>query len=132
MEALMNEMNAQMEMVATPVQIWMNWMMVIFLSSIFFSFKHIEARFAFGAFLLTMPIGMLIFHQIRNVHILGIAHFIVWLPLAIYLVKRMKSGAEKYQKWGSFRIWHHLILLTIVISLLFDARDIVLVAMGQK
>ena len=94
MENLMTEMNAQMVDASMPVQIWMNWMMFIFASSIFFVFRHVEARFALLSFILTMPLAFAVFYYARTVHLLGIVHIIAWVPLAIYLVQKNEGGRK--------------------------------------
>lgn len=124
-------MNTQMANLPNPVQMWMNWMMLIFLSSILFAWKYKTARWAIISFLLTMPLAMYIFYLTNTVHLIGIAHIIVWLPLLIFVYRvDIKSGSLK--KISPHGIWAILLVTTIAISLVFDVRDIVLVATGKK
>ena len=129
--AIMAETNAN-------VQLWMNWMFVIFAASILFVWKFKSARWALAAFVGTMIIGFGIWKMSSNVHLLGIAHLILWTPLAIYLWRQVLSGPARasspatglYSKAHLF--WAALLLLTIIISLLFDVRDVFLVLTGAK
>ena len=130
MTELMDAMMTQMETVPKAVQYWMNWMLIIFFASLAFVYKYKAARYVLGAFLLTIPIGFLLFHLTGNIHLLGIAHVFVWAPLLAFLYKsEFKSGAVNLK--SVYGIWLQLLSATIVISLLFDIRDIVLVLMGH-
>jgi len=130
--------NAQMNAETTQaVKIWKNWMTLIFLASLIFVWKYKAARVALLALLFTAIGAVLCWLAFQNVHLLGIVHFVVWLPLAIYLWKRVLSPSARaaYAEGGLdkiFLIWMALLILTIIISLVFDARDIFLVMTGVK
>ncbi|NNE37293.1 MAG: hypothetical protein HKN08_03225 [Gammaproteobacteria bacterium] len=127
----MNNMNAQMAELPNWVQLWMNWMMFIFVLSIVFVWKHKGARWTLASIILSMPVAILVFHLSNTIHLLGIVHLLLWTPLLIYMVlKEIKSEGFKFQ--SPYGVWAILLTATIAISLLFDIRDIILVAMGQK
>ncbi len=129
---MMNEINSQMATLSQPVQIWLSWMSLIFVASIFFAWKHVEARWAMSAMILSLPGALAVYALWKNVHLFGIVHLVLWLPLLVYLVHRTSSsGAEKYH-WTALRIWAILLMATISISLVFDVRDIYLVIEGTK
>jgi len=124
-------MNTQMAILATPIQIWMNWMMLIFSSSILFVWGNPSARWAFATILLSMALAMFVFHLTNTVHLIGIAHIILWLPLLI-LLYRVDFKSESFKKASPYGVWVILLATTIVVSLIFDVRDIILVSIGQK
>lgn len=128
----MEEMEAAVNAATSDaVKIWMNWMLIIFVASVLFVYKHISARFILGAFVLTLPIAIFIFKQTQSPHLLGISHIIVWLPLAIYLIKTEVMG--KVEKLKSvYGVYLILLLVTIAISLVFDIRDTALILLGYK
>jgi len=128
MEEMMNAVNAA---TAPAVQMWMNWMVLIFLCSILFVWKHVPARFVLGAFFLGAIIALVIFNINPNPHLLGISHLLVWVPLAIYLYRKVVRS-DTFRPASPYGIWIVLLLATIAISTVFDIRDLVLVAMGQK
>ena len=132
----MAEINSQMAALSPVVQIWVNWMMLVLILSVFFVRRHRPARFVFLAFLVTMPVAMTIFYFFRNVHLFALAHILIWTPLLIYLVKHRKSERkQKAQRVGTGRpydIWQILLIGTLSISLVFDIRDVFLVLMGEK
>ena len=104
------------------VKIWMNWMMIIFLSSLIFAYKHVSARFIFISLFVAMPIAILIFNITKSPYLVGASHIIVWLPLAIYLIKVEIIG--KIEKLKSvYGVYLILLLATIAISLFFDIRS---------
>lgn len=121
------------------VMLWMNWMSIVFLACLFFVWKFKAARAVFVAIVLTMIGAMIVWTLTKNVHLLGIVHLVVWLPLGIYLWKTTLSGIARSTASGpktvysrTFLIWTALIFATIVISLVFDVRDIFLVLTGAK
>ena len=113
------------------VKIWMNWMMIIFLSSIFFTYKHVSARFIFISLFIAFPIALIIFNITKSPYLVGASHIIIWIPLAIYLIKVEVIG--KVEKLKSvYGVYLILLLATIVISLFFDIRDTALILLGMK
>ncbi len=128
----MEEMELAINAATTPaVQLWMNWMIFIFIISIVFVWKYKAARIVLAAFILTLPMAMLIFNLSKSVHLIGIAHLILWGPLAFYLIKyEIKIPSFNFK--SVYGVWVMLLLGTIVISLVFDARDIILVMLGEK
>ncbi len=131
MSELMNEMNAQMEVLPPLVQYWMNWMMLVFVLSIVFVWNRKPARYVLLSFVLTMPVAMLVFYLTATVHLLGIAHLLVWGPLFYYLYSvEIKPQGLAFN--SPYSIWLLLLMATIAISLVFDIRDLVLVLLGSK
>ncbi len=115
------------------VQVWMVWMGLIFLASVFFVRRYMAARFVFIAMLATGAAVLYIWSLTKNVHLFGVAHILIWFPLLGYLYGGVlsKNGRQKYQDQRPFFFWVLLLCLTIAISLVFDIRDIFLV-MGDK
>lgn len=112
-------------------KIWMDWMMIIFLSSLIFVYKHLSARFIFASLILSLPIAIWIFETTKSPHLIGAAHIVVWLPLSIFLVKTEIIG--KIEKLKSpYGVYLILLLTTIMISLFFDIRDSILIALEMK
>ena len=130
---MMEAINAQNELLPVWVQIWMNWMIVIFMVSVFFVKNHKEARYALAAMILTVPTVLGLFALFGKVHLFGVSHFLWWLPLAIYIVKQWRNPENsKYRTLNPYSVWVSLLMTTISISILFDVRDVFLVAVGVK
>jgi hypothetical protein len=128
----MEEMDAAINAATSPaVKIWMNWMLAIFVLSLVFIYKHKSARFIFGALALSLPIAVLIFNKTQSVPLIGLAHIIVWIPLAIYLIKAEIIGKTEKLK-TPYGIYLILLLSTLFISLYFDIRDVILIALSMK
>jgi len=128
----MEEMEAAINAATSDVtKIWMDWMMIIFLSSLIFVYRHLSARFIFASLILSMPIAIWIFQATKSPHLIGVAHIVVWLPLSLYLVKTEIVG--KIEKLKSpYGVYLILLLSTVVISLFFDIRDAILIALEMK
>lgn len=127
----MDEINTQMAAQAMAVQIWINWMTLCFFASLVFIRRRPGARLALAAMLLTMVTAMGIFAIEPNVHLFGLAHLIFWGPLLVYLL-RVEVRRPGFSWRGAYGIWVGLLSTTIAISLVFDVRDLFLVAAGQK
>lgn len=136
----MDAFNAAMEAgTSDAVKHWMNWMSLVFLASLIFVWKFKAARVTLIALIFTMIGAVIVWSLTKNVHLLGIVHLVVWLPLAVYLWKttlspsaRLSAGRPKTAYTRAHMLWVILLFATIIISLLFDVRDIFLVLTGAK
>ena len=106
-------------------------MLFIFLVSVVFVWKFKAARYVLATFILTMPVGMLVFYFTQNAHLLGIAHLILWAPLLFGLVKYEIKQAD-FSFASIYGVWLVLLMTTISLSLVFDIRDIAMIALGYK
>lgn len=129
---LFQEMSRALESETSDVvSLWMNWMGLIFVLSILFVWRHVGARLALGAMLLTMPSALAIYAMTGSVHLIGIAHLLFWTPVAFYIITREMRG-QAFKLVSPYGIWAALLVATIIISLVFDVRDIFLVLTGVK
>ena len=126
----MEEMDAAISAASSPaVQIWMNWMMLIFLASLCFVWKHKTAWAIIATILLSLPLALYIFEQTQSVPTIGLAHIALWPFLAIFLyIKELKGKTENLKT--PYGIYIILLLATIIISLYFDIRDTILILWG--
>lgn len=131
MNEMMNQVNEQMAVLPLWIHYWMNWMVFIFLLSVVFVWKFKAARYVLVALILTMPLGMLVFYFTNNAHLLGIAHLILWAPLLFGLIKYEIKRTD-FTFTSVYGIWLGLLITTISISLVFDIRDIAMIALGYK
>lgn len=126
----MEEMDAAISAASSPaVKIWMNWMMLIFLASLCFVWKHKTAWAIIATILLSLPLALYIFEQTQSVPTIGLAHIALWPFLAIFLyIKELKGKTENLKT--PYGIYIILLLATIIISLYFDIRDTILILWG--
>lgn len=129
---MLDGMSEQFAELPQWVGYWLNWMGLMLILSVPFAFRHKTARVAVALGpLAVFALAPVVFYFFGNIHLLGIAHFIAWTPLLIYIyVKEIRTGELNYK--SLYGVWLMLFSATLIISLLFDARDIVLVAMGAK
>ncbi|NND71030.1 MAG: hypothetical protein HKN43_05580 [Rhodothermales bacterium] len=128
----MQEMQRAIDAVTSPaVQMWMNWMLLVFALSLVFAWKYPAARIVLGAFVLSAILGYVIFQMTGEPFLLGLSHIVLWAPLAVYLYMRVLRDLS-FQSTSIFGIWIYLLLATIGISLIFDVRDVALVLIGSK
>jgi len=123
----MEEMEAAINAASSPiVKIWMNWMLIIFMASLFFVWKHKTAWAVFGTLLLSIPLALYIFELTKSVPLIGLAHVALWMPLAIFLFIMEVKGKTTQLK-SPYGVYIVLLLITIVISLFFDIRDAIVI-----
>jgi len=126
------EMTQAIDAVTSPaVQVWMNWMLAVFAASILFVWTYPPARLALMAFVLSALLGLLIFSFTKEPYLIGISHIILWGPLAFYIYKTVVS-AKEFEFKSIYGIWIVLLLSTIVISLVFDVKDVISVMIGIR
>lgn len=131
MSELINQMNSQTAELPEWVQLWMNWMMVVFVAAILFVKNHVAARMALGTFLLTLAGAIGVFYLTRNIHLFSLVHLALWTPLLVYVYsKELRSGNTRLGT--PYGIWLILLCATMLISLVFDVRDAVLALTGLK
>ena len=115
-----------------PVQLWMAWMALVFMASIFFVRRHFAARLVLVSFFLTAASVLYIWSLTQNIHLFGVAHLWIWLPLGLYLAINVLYKRDRSKGYSPYYIWVLLMVFTIFTSLAFDIRDIFLVMYGIK
>ena len=116
-----------MHILAPWVYYWVIWLVFINLFSVIFIFKHVEARWVLGVFVVVAFSMHLLFLQVGMVRLLGIVHVIYWTPLLIYMFRRFKKIATK----TSYGIYIRILMLTIATSLAIDYVDVVRYFLGH-
>lgn len=131
MNELMTEMNGQTEALPQWVQLWMNWMTIVFLAAVLYVKNHVPARWVLVTYLVTFVAAIGVFYGTRNIHLFSLVHLLLWVPLLIYLYKsewRLGNVSLK----SPYGVWLLLLCATMVVSLVFDVRDAALALTGRK
>lgn len=115
----------QMDALPFAVRLWTGWMMVAFLSAALFVRRDAAARAVLGAFLLTMAVAMALFHATGTVRAIAVAHLLVWIPLLVHLA-RTRLSSPAFDARSPAGAWLVLVTATAAVSLVFDAREVVL------
>jgi len=130
MEALATAQASQDAYVATLpqwVQYWMTWMTVVLgLGTLVFSFVRAEARWLFLAMIAALASTMALGMTVGWNKLWGLAHIVFWTPVVIYYIRRWPV----VEKRSVFGVWFVLALATMIVSLVFDAKDVVEYFMG--
>ncbi len=104
------------------VHAWIGWMTFTFVSSIWFAIPHREARVVLAVSVLT-ALGADVFGWFFGFSRLwGLVHLVLWIPLIIYLAPRTPRLKEER---SAYAIWLNALIVTMGISLIFDAIDVV-------
>tara|TARA_R110000868_G_scaffold17774_3_gene77588 strand:- start:395 stop:799 length:405 start_codon:yes stop_codon:yes gene_type:complete len=104
------------------VQLWMNWMgIVLALGSLVFTFFKVEARWLLLAFALSIVATFALGMTIGWNGLWGSTHLVFWTPVVIYMYRRLPAINSN----SIYGVWYLLALATMIISLVFDAKDVV-------
>lgn len=128
----MEELNAAMDAGTNSMtKIWMNWMMLLFLASIIFIWRHKPARYVLASLIATAVLAVIIWYLTKNIYLLGVGHIVFWVPLGLYLYQKvyLPNGFAQMLK-SIYGVWILLIMATIAISLVFDVREVIKVIFG--
>lgn len=130
MEALQAASAAQDAYVATlPVWVryWMYWMLAVLgLGSLVFSFFRSEARWLLLAMVVMFPATIALGMYAGWNKLWGVTHLVLWTPVAVLFIRRW----PQIDKRSVYGVWFVLALATMLISLVFDAKDFVEYLMG--
>lgn len=130
MEALAEASAAQDAYIAALpawVQYWMYWMLAVLgLGSLVFSFFRSEARWLLLGFVLSVVAAMGLGMTVGWNKLWGVTHLVFWTPVVIYYIRRWPV----VEKRSVFGVWFVLALATMIVSLVFDAKDLVEYLMG--
>ena len=132
MAEMMAEFSAQMNALPQAVQTWMQWMVLVFALSIVFTWWQVAARWVFVTFfVLTIAGAYGQFSFTHSVHWIAAVHLVLWIPLLVYLVGTAMRRPE-FRAASPYGVWLIVVVLTMLVSLAFDARDVFLLLNGQK
>ncbi|PHR91337.1 MAG: hypothetical protein COA69_12565 [Robiginitomaculum sp.] len=126
---LMNGFMAEIAKGPLWVQYWVNFLGLMLMLSIPFSFVRKEARWVLLSMLIVMPLMMLAYQYWGFEKILGIVHVVIWGPLMVYLWKRRQDWHVRQTISGK---WLVVLFCTIAVSLIFDVADVARYLLGHR
>jgi len=114
--------------VPTHIHIWLNSIIIISFLGLAFIKKR-EPQIVVGGFAVGLPLTMW-FYSIVGLasKIVAIFHVLIWLPLAIYLIMRMKQMGKEYFNTTynkAFGIWMVTVASVYLISNYWDVPDFI-------
>jgi hypothetical protein len=108
---------------SSAVSWWINWLVVVGVSSLLFVWKHVGARWVLGAYVanhgVALSTGAVLGADMLTNGLVSVTHVVFWTPAVIVLIRGLRS-LDRASIYGG---WHIVALLTMVISLFFDYRD---------
>lgn len=126
------EFQAQAQDLPAWVNMWMNWMGIVFGLGFFFIFTRWGARLAIGMMLfLNVPASAFVTDLTGNIDWISVVHLIFWTPVLYYLLTRDVLGPNANRR-SLYGVWAILMSATMAISLAFDAWDTIRLIMGTK
>lgn len=101
---------------------WMTWMRFVFFSSIWFAWKHNDARLTLATGFLSLQAAILVAYFVGWGLLWGITHLVLWTPLLLYVY----INREPFSSGNAHSLWQRVLIGTIIVSLIFDIRDLIL------
>ena len=123
MKELLVDVGRELETLPRPVHWWMRWFNFLFLIGVILAIWHVPARWAVFAHLLCFPVGFAAYYFTRDIGLMGSPHIIFWTPLLIYF-PQVAFNDPDFVLLSPYGIWSLALLITIVVSVLFDLRAI--------
>ncbi len=108
------------------IKAWLGILVLTFASSLFFVWRHVEARLALAGFLLSILATTFIFGALDLPFLSGsiaIGHILFWTPALIVLLMRRPFLDASQGRW--FKTWSGMMTAVILFSFIFDIRDAV-------
>ena len=125
---LMNEFQQHIKAGPDWIEYWVNFIGIVFMLSIPFSFVRKEAKWVLLTLLVMLPAMLLAYRHFGYERILGAVHIVVWAPLLVYLLKRRRKWRIS-ETWSGK--WIVLLVTTMMISLAFDITDVLRYFLGH-
>ena len=122
--ATLEDARQQMSLLPRPIQYWMRWLNIVFLTGMAFVFSYAATRWKLAAYVVRFQVAIPIFYLTRDIDMLGAPHVLFWTPLLIYL-PLVAAGDPNFNLLSLYGGWSVLLLLTISISVVFDVRAII-------
>ncbi len=109
-------------------RLWGTWLVAANVAGLFF-IGHVEAQVALGAVGVAVVAQALIYQRRRFIRILGATHFLVWVPMFLWMATRLHSIPAGET---AFRVWLALLVVTNSICLAIDACDSTRFVLGER
>jgi hypothetical protein len=116
---------------SSAVSWWINWLIVVGVSSLVFAWNHVGARWVLGAYVanhaVAIATGQILGADMLTNGLVSVTHVVFWTPAVVMLLLSLRrmglrtvGSASVASVYGA---WHIVALATMVISLFFDYRD---------
>lgn len=124
------ELDAQVAALSMPMQLWLNWMMLVVIIMPIFFFRRPQGRIAILCSILLIATAIPTTRIVGMSNFLSLLHLIIWTPLLIYFSHQLRH--QRIPIKSVFGIWSLTMITTLIISLVFDIRDFGRWLMGER
>ncbi|PWE29292.1 hypothetical protein DDZ14_17825 [Maritimibacter sp. 55A14] len=114
------------------VRLWVYWMVAVMTFIPLTLMLQAETRrlglilLLVGAVTAALMVGL--FNQVGFVRLLGLPHILVWTPLLVWLIAKLRRG----ELTGGPRTMIIVVAATIAVSLVFDYIDVIRYILGDR
>lgn len=120
---LIKEAGLQMNQLPRPIQLWMQWLNIVFLPSLFFVFSYAEVRWVILVYFIGFPVGFLAYYFTKDLGMMGVAHILFWTPLLCYLAYTLIDNPN-VSFLSLYGVWVSLLCLTMAIAVILDIKAV--------
>ncbi|MDA0703897.1 MAG: hypothetical protein O3A96_11775 [Proteobacteria bacterium] len=111
--------------------LWIMWLLTVMVAAPLVLLAFREARRAGFVLLATNLLLAVVMHyfykQVGFVRLLGLPHIVIWTPLLIYCIRRLRRGGLRDFPRGALLVFS----LTLTVSLVFDYIDTARYLLGE-
>lgn len=129
MKKMMDDVKAE----ASPlVMLWLNFMtLVLVVGGAVFALSHTTALLVFLSAIISLVVAIFLYAKFQNIYVVGATHIPLWGPLVAYIfATEFVGGKADFSQ--PYVVWLALASLVMVTSLIFDLRDLYLVATAGR
>lgn len=109
-------------------QVWVNLLGLVNFAIPLFFLKRAEARAVLGAILCAATLMVALTAATGFTRLLGLAHIVVWVPLMVYLLRRLPDVPAR----GFYGLWLRAVVLIDLVSLVIDVSDVIRYLGGER
>lgn len=124
------DLDLQVAALSMPVQLWLNWMMVVIVLMPILFIRRPQGRIAILCSIALIATAMPISRMTGITNLLSLIHLVLWIPLVIYFCRQMRAGLIPYKSF--FGVWSVTMVASCIISLVFDVRDFARWLLGER
>lgn len=124
------QLDAQTAALSMPMQIWLNWMIVVIVLMPLIFIRRPQGRIAILCSILLIACAMPVSRIVGISNFLSLIHLLIWTPLVLYFCYQLRQQHIPIKSF--FGIWSLTMISTAIVSLVFDVRDFARWLMGDR
>jgi hypothetical protein len=124
------DIQAQLDILPLRFRLWFAWLGLVILVSPLAFVRRRQGRVALALAAVFVAAQLPLLHSVGITYLLALPHLLVWVPLLFYLCRELRAGEVPLR--SPIGVWMSVAILTLVVSLVFDLRDLGRWLLGER